>query len=162
MKIHMEIKNSTEKINWISKSNFFFTLKKAVHNECCHQCWFATVSVAVQQNTAYVIMQIYLFIVCNHATEPNMAFFVQKSRKGGGREGKKNWPLLLSCRAGGDAAENVTRCSVIAAGLGLEAASSLSPPQDYRGEWWALIMVMCFHCYTRKTHKQKAVRSGKQ
>lgn len=34
-------------------------------------------------------MQIYLFIVCNHATEPNMAFFVQKSRKGGGREGKK-------------------------------------------------------------------------
>lgn len=41
----------------------------------------AVISV-VQQNTAYVIMQIYLFIVCNHATEPN--------RKGGGREGKKN------------------------------------------------------------------------
>lgn len=52
--------------------------------------WLAIPLAAVQQNTAYIIMQIYLFIVCNHATEPNMPFFTQKGGEGGGRrEGKE-------------------------------------------------------------------------
>lgn len=84
---------------------------------------------AVQQNTTYVIMQIYLFIVCNHATEPNMLFFCSE-KQGRRKRRQKKWPLSMSCRAGGDAAEKVTQRSVIPAGLGLEAASPLSPPQD--------------------------------
>ena len=80
---------------------------------------------AVQQNTAYVIMLIYLFIVCNHATEP--FFFLNPERKG---KQTKMTAVAVMQEPGGEAAENVTQRSVIPTGLGLGAASPLSPPQD--------------------------------
>ena len=48
---------------------FFSELTSALHSH-------KTLLAAIQQNSAYVIMQIYLFIVCNHATEANMPFFI--------------------------------------------------------------------------------------
>ena len=48
---------------------FFSELTSALHSH-------KTLLAAIQQNSAYIIMQIYLFIVCNHATEANMPFFI--------------------------------------------------------------------------------------
>lgn len=67
---------------------FFSGLTSALHS-------YKTPLAAIQQNSAYVIMQIYLFIVCNHATGPNMPFFFffcsekQGQRVGGNKKKKK-------------------------------------------------------------------------
>ena len=115
---------------------FYSELTSALHSH-------KTLLAAIQQNSAYVIMQIYLFIVCIHATGPNMPFFFvslgkagAKSRRQKKKKEKKKWPLTLSCRAGGEAAENVTQRSVIPAGLGLEAASPLFSSAGLEG--WAV------------------------
>lgn len=59
--------------------------------------WLAILLAWVQQNTAYVIMQIYLFIVRNHATEPNMPFFCPE-RQGKRRKKKKRRRRSDRCR----------------------------------------------------------------
>lgn len=107
----------------------YFFLIWTFQTALCSGCVLAA------QNTAYVMLQIYLFIVCSHATEPNVPsfFFSLDPKLGKEKEGNvKNKSDRCRCHAEpeGDAAKNVAPRSVTPAGLGLKAASPLSPPQD--------------------------------
>lgn len=131
------------------------------------ECFIWQVLAAFKQNTAYVMMQIYLFVVCNHATEPNLPFFCKEEEEEEGRKYKKvTTDAVMQSRRGCGHECRTTFSSTSRA----QPSGSLSPfsstglkgwvVSTHRGHVFFTSLLCAVH--TGKTHKQKAFKSGKQ
>lgn len=94
---------------------------------------------------AYVIVPIYLFIVRNHATEPN-----RKSRKA------KKWPL--SCGAAGDAAEHGLNVTALGHASRAWPWGGLSPSSSTGLEGWVVSAHHGLALFTSSLYEGKCTR----